>query len=235
MPTADPALFSFAIMGNEVHVTLWTLFGLIMGNALFTSRVLVQWILSERHGRSVTPKSFWWLSLVATVAMIAYGFHRMEVPFILGYAVNLMPYTRNLILSYRPSRGAGPWGIALCFAAVLGCLAMLATHRADAVKDAWFFFGLAGSLVFNSRFLVQWVHSERLGRSELSLPFWYLSLVGSVTLLIYSLKRTDPVFTLGFLFNAIPYIRNIMLLRRANALAQAAGESVGGVALKSEE
>lgn len=232
MATPDPLLFSFTVMGQCVKVTTWTLFGLIMGNALFTSRVLVQWILSEKQGRSVTPKSYWWLSLVATAAMIAYGFHQMEVPFILGYAVNLVPYTRNLILSYWPNRRVGPWGITLCLAAVLGCLVMLATHRADAVRDAWFFFGLAGVLVFNSRFLIQWLQSERLGRSELSLTFWYLSLVGSVMLLTYSLKRADPVFILGFLFNAIPYIRNIVLLRRtrANEQAQAAGESVGCVA-----
>jgi len=217
MLTPDPTLFRLNLFGQCLHVTAWTLFGLIMGNGLFTARVVAQWVMSERQGRSVTPRSFWWLSLIATLAMIVYGFQRMEIPFILGFAINVVPYARNLVLSYRPTRGAGPLALTLCVAAVLGCVALLVTQRDAAIKDTWFYFGLAGSLVFNSRFLIQWVQSERSGRSELSLTFWYVSLVGSVTLLIYSFKRLDLVFILGLLFTSIPYVRNIVLIRRAAA------------------
>lgn len=215
MLTPDPVLFTLPLLGLEV--TVWTLVALALGQLLFTLRVLVQWVLSEKRRESVTPRSFWWLSLVATVVFVAYSFQRSEIPYILGYAVNLVPYIRNLMLSYRPTRGAGPLGLGVCVLVVAAGVWMLIAKEQPAIKDAWVFFGLAGSLVFNSRFLVQWLQSERRGKSVLSLTFWYISLIGSVMLLAYGAKRRDLVYILAYLFNSIPYVRNIMLIRRANA------------------
>jgi len=33
-------------------------------------------------------------------------------------------------------------------------------------------FGLGGQLLLTARFLVQWISSERIGRSVISLAFW---------------------------------------------------------------
>lgn len=78
----------------------------------------------------------------------------------------------------------------------------------------WLGFGLLGNLAFFSRFLVQWVASERAGRSFIPLSFWYLSLAGSLVLLIYAVHRRDPIFTLAYLPNAVVYVRNLVLIRR---------------------
>lgn len=78
----------------------------------------------------------------------------------------------------------------------------------------WLAFGFVGNIAFFSRFLVQWVASERAGRSYVPVAFWYLSLVGSVILLAYAVHRKDPIFTLAYLPNSVVYVRNLVLIRR---------------------
>jgi lipid-A-disaccharide synthase-like uncharacterized protein len=78
----------------------------------------------------------------------------------------------------------------------------------------WIAFGLLGNAAFFSRFLVQWIASERAGRSLVPVTFWYLSIVGSLILLIYALHRGDPIFVLAYLPNAFVYTRNLVLVRR---------------------
>jgi len=78
----------------------------------------------------------------------------------------------------------------------------------------WLIVGLVGQGAFFARFLVQWVVSERAGQSFIPLSFWYLSLVGSLILLVYAIHRGEPIFLLGQLPNAFVYVRNIMLIKR---------------------
>jgi lipid-A-disaccharide synthase-like uncharacterized protein len=81
----------------------------------------------------------------------------------------------------------------------------------------WLAIGLAGNAAFFARFLVQWIASERRGRSYVPIAFWYLSIAGSLVLLAYALHRRDPVFTLAFLPNCVVYVRNLILIRRTGA------------------
>jgi lipid-A-disaccharide synthase-like uncharacterized protein len=74
--------------------------------------------------------------------------------------------------------------------------------------------GLCGNAVFSMRFLVQWVASEREGRSVVPTSFWYLSIVGSVLLCSYFIVRRDPVGVIGYLPNCAIYFRNLFLIRR---------------------
>jgi lipid-A-disaccharide synthase-like uncharacterized protein len=78
----------------------------------------------------------------------------------------------------------------------------------------WLAFGLLGQAAFFSRFLVQWIASERAGRSLIPVAFWYLSLAGSLALLIYAVHRREPVFALGQSVGTLVYVRNLVLLRR---------------------
>lgn len=78
----------------------------------------------------------------------------------------------------------------------------------------WLLFGFLGNLAFFTRFLVQWIASERARRSYVPVAFWYLSLAGSLILLIYALHRRDPIFTLAYLPNSVVYVRNLALIRR---------------------
>ena len=89
----------------------------------------------------------------------------------------------------------------------------------------WVSVGLAGQLLFSLRFLVQWVSSERRGRSVMPVAFWYFSLAGGVVLLSYALYRQDPVFVIGQFAGLFIYTRNLMLINRHKRVEDA---SVGG-------
>ena len=78
----------------------------------------------------------------------------------------------------------------------------------------WIAIGLAGQLLFSMRWLVQWVQSERRGRSITPRAFWYFSVAGGVTLLAYALHRRDPVFILGQGAGLFIYLRNLYLIAR---------------------
>lgn len=84
-------------------------------------------------------------------------------------------------------------------------------------SPVWLAIGLAGNAAFFARFLVQWIASERAGRSYVPVVFWYLSIAGSLILLAYAIHRRDPVFTLAFLPNCVVYVRNLVLLRRTGS------------------
>jgi len=78
----------------------------------------------------------------------------------------------------------------------------------------WLAFGLVGNALFFSRFLVQWIASERARDSVVPVSFWWLSIAGSLVLLIYAVHLGNPVFVLAYLPNALVYGRNLVLIRR---------------------
>jgi lipid-A-disaccharide synthase-like uncharacterized protein len=82
------------------------------------------------------------------------------------------------------------------------------------VLDVAVLIGLLGQSLFGARFLVQWIASERAGRSVIPLSFWLLSIGGSLVLLGYALYRRDPVFILGQCLGMFVYMRNLMLITR---------------------
>ena len=74
--------------------------------------------------------------------------------------------------------------------------------------------GLLGQVLFFSRFLVQWLASEKTGKSVVPVSFWYLSIGGGGLLLVYALWRKDPVIVLGQAVGLFVYVRNLMLIAR---------------------
>src|ERR1043166_1214308 len=80
--------------------------------------------------------------------------------------------------------------------------------------SVWKVLGWLGNAVFFSRFLVQWYATERKKRVVVPSLFWWLSLTGSLLLLIYSLRQRDSVFIFSYAFTWIPYTRNLIIHRR---------------------
>ena len=72
--------------------------------------------------------------------------------------------------------------------------------------------GLLGQACFFSRFLVQWVASEKKKRSVVPTAFWYLSIVGGALVLVYAVWRRDPIFILGQAVGLLVYARNLILI-----------------------
>ena len=80
--------------------------------------------------------------------------------------------------------------------------------------DWWAYIGIIAQALFTGRFVVQWLASEKAGRSVIPFSFWLLSIGGGVLLLIYALYRRDPVFILGQAFGVLIYLRNLTFVLR---------------------
>ena len=96
---------------------LWVTLGLA-GQVIFTGRMIVQWLTSERARRSIVPPSFWWMSLIGATMLITYFFWRKDVVGVLGQGAGWLIYVRNLWMIYRPTRPGGgefeptpPWPV----------------------------------------------------------------------------------------------------------------------------
>lgn len=80
--------------------------------------------------------------------------------------------------------------------------------------DLFMIVGLIGQGMFSMRFIVQWLASEKAGKSVIPFSFWIFSLGGSFLLLLYAVYRRDPIFILGQAPNLLIYSRNIWLIKR---------------------
>ncbi len=103
-------------------------------------------------------------------------------------------------------------------------LAVSAAERGQWWPDSWVgriwvLFGLSAQAAFTARFLIQWIASERRGKSYVPIAFWYLSLVGGAMLFTYAaFWKRDIVVMMGQTVGCVVYIRNLMLLHREKRL-----------------
>ncbi|MBN1476425.1 lipid-A-disaccharide synthase N-terminal domain-containing protein [Candidatus Sumerlaeota bacterium] len=84
--------------------------------------------------------------------------------------------------------------------------------------NAWEMLGIIATFVFASRFLVQWIASERSKRSVVPTVFWWLSLIGAAGLLAYGIHFRRLAVVLGQSFGFVVYIRNLMLIKKDRRL-----------------
>jgi len=83
------------------------------------------------------------------------------------------------------------------------------------IDRLWLILGLLGQAIFGGRFIVQWIASERRRESHVPVIFWYLSLLGGAITLAYAIHKKDPVFIIGQGSGLLVYVRNLMLIYRA--------------------
>ena len=76
---------------------IWLIIGFI-GQAVFASRFLIQWVVSERASKSIIPNIFWWISIVGSLILLSYAIHKQDPVFIVGQSCGFLIYTRNLYL-----------------------------------------------------------------------------------------------------------------------------------------
>ncbi len=88
------------------------------------------------------------------------------------------------------------------------------------IDSIWLAVGLLGQGLFSARFIVQWLHSEKVKKSVIPSAFWYFSLCGGATLLAYAIHRRDPVFIIGQGMGLFVYFRNLQFLWRDRSLSR---------------
>lgn len=189
---------------------------------LFSGRLVLQWILSEKSKKVLTPSLFWKLSLLASFLLFVYGYLREDFAIMLGQALTYFIYIRNLQLQ-------GEWKKApkllRCFLFIFPVIIVIYSYnnnsydidklfRNDAIPLWLLILGIVAQVIFTLRFVYQWIYSEKNKESSLPFGFWLLSLIGSILILAYAVLRKDPVLLVGHLMGSLIYIRNIVILKK---------------------
>ena len=193
-----------------------------LAQALFSARILFQWILSERAKQVVSPSIFWVLSILGSYLLCLYGWFRHDFSIILGQFISYYIYLWNL-------NEKGIWKrLPLVLKAML--IATPVAAAAFMLHDAGMFirnffqnenvplwllvFGSMGQVIFTLRFVYQWAYSFHYKESLLPKGFWIISLVGSLVIVIYGILRKDPVLILGQSVGFVAYSRNLVISHR---------------------
>ena len=82
---------------------IWLIIGFI-GQTIFASRFLIQWIVSERASKSIIPNIFWWISIVGSLILLSYAIHKQDPVFIVGQSCGFLIYSRNLYLIWQDKK-----------------------------------------------------------------------------------------------------------------------------------
>ena len=190
-----------------------------LAQLMFSGRLVIQWFLSEKQKRVLTPSTFWWMSLGASFLLFVYGYLREDFAIMLGQSLTYFLYIRNLQLQ-------GQWvktpKILRWFLLIFPVLLVIYGYNNgdyDVEKlfknediPLWLLIlGSIAQVIFTLRFIYQWIYSERKKKSSLPLGFWLLSLIGGLLILTYAILRKDPVLFIGHLMGVFIYFRNMRL------------------------
>lgn len=204
-------------------------------SVFFTLRVLIQWYQSERKRVSHVSSGFWRLSLLGNVSLLLHYIIQVQYPFAMIQGLNAVISCRNINLmkSKNPYSTRKVVSITVFFLIFITLMFLVQSYFLigkfdwirtptkpwDAFRQyhsiSWHIFGTIGGIILSSRFWIQWWRAEYKKYSDLDTIFWYLSIVGSVMLVIYSIQIKDVVIFFYNCFGLIPYVRNLILIRKS--------------------
>ena len=194
-----------------------------LAQVFFSARILLQWILSERAKKVISPAIFWQLSIVGSYLLFVYGWLRDDFAIILGQIISYYIYIWNLDKKHQWKKLPFVIRTLLLLTPVAAILYML--KDASAFVDQFFrnekiplwllIYGSMGQIIFTLRFVYQWIYSKRKDESLLPIGFWVISLLGALIIVSYAIYRRDPVLILGQSTGLIAYSRNIYWSTRA--------------------
>ena len=202
----------------------WIIYSIgFLAQILFSSRLIIQWVTSEKRRKVIMPSTFWTLSLIASFLLFIYGYLRLDFAIMLGQSLTYFIYIRNLQLQ-------GQWQkfpkLIQYLIYILPLLIVIFYYnnnkidiellfKNDAIPTWLLVLGSIAQVIFTLRFVYQWMHSERHKESTLPMGFWVLSLIGAGLILTYAIIRRDPVLFIGHLFGLVIYGRNVYLIRKS--------------------
>lgn len=201
----------------------YIVFGIgFLAQALFSARLVIQWLLSEKARKVVSPTSYWQISILASYLLFVYGWLRDDFAIILGQYISYYIYIWNLNTKNHWKELPAFIRLVLLLTPVLVIIYLLLTwdingprlFRNANIPLGLLIFGSMGQIIFTFRFIYQWFYSRHKGESVFPITFWVLSLLGSAIIVSYGIYRSDPVLILGQSAGFIAYIRNLFILRK---------------------
>ena len=201
----------------------WIVYGIgFLAQILFSGRLLIQWIVSEKNKRVITPSIFWKLSLLASFLLFLYGYLRDDFAIMLGQTLTYFIYIRNLQLQGEWQKSPKWFQIFLLIFPVLIVVYAFNNGEYDMQKllnnesiPYWLLMlGIVSQVLFTFRFIYQWIYSEKTKISQLPVGFWRLSVLGASLILTYAIFRKDPVLLIGHGAGLIIYVRNIFIWKK---------------------
>lgn len=224
-----PAGMEGAEISTEPH-TIWAYLG-IVGAVVFYARFYIQWIYSEIRKRSIVPIAFWYLSGLGSFLLLLYSVSLPSPVGALSHTFNAIIYSRNVHFVWR-DRGQASAARTLALHAVAGLVVafgltmLVITWRREMMVSPgpaagldplvlfWILVGAVGQGLFALRFVMQWLATERAGRSIVPNAFWYISVAAASLLLLAHLSRREWIFVAGLTSTLFVYARNIVFIRR---------------------
>ncbi|MFD2921413.1 lipid-A-disaccharide synthase N-terminal domain-containing protein [Terrimonas rubra] len=198
----------------------WMIYSMgFLAQILFSSRLILQWIISEKNKKILTPTLFWELSLLASFLLFVYGYCRDDFAIMLGQVITYYIYIRNLQLQQEWKK----FHVILRYFIVFFPVIVMIYGYNNNIYDLdnllrnqhiplWLLLlGIFSQLLFTLRFVYQWIYSERRKQSSLPLGFWIISFCGSLLILVYAVIRKDPVLFIGHIVGIVIYARSIMI------------------------
>lgn len=197
-----------------------------LAQGFFSARILVQWIMSERAKRVLSPSIFWILSIAGSYLLCLYGWLREDFAIILGQFISYYIYLWNLHIKGIWKDVPFVFRMILLFTPVAAALFMtrdinsfISTFFENDEIPLWLLiYGSMGQVLFTLRFIYQYFYSARRGASILPAGFWIISLVGSLSIVSYGIIRADAVLIVGQSFGLVAYIRNLMILHKEKVI-----------------
>jgi lipid-A-disaccharide synthase-like uncharacterized protein len=181
----------------------------------FFARMGLQWWLTRKaNGSVVTPRLFWVLSMVGAVLGALYAWLKVgDVVFAAGYAATLVIYVRNLSLDRTPGRGLST-GTVLGLTFLLVAVIATALFSDPKVRESWeherwhwLVIGIVGQFVWQSRFILQWVATERRGAVAMPRAFFAVSFFGGLLIAAYSFHKGDLPLIIGQIPGPLLYLQ----------------------------
>ena len=201
----------------------WIIYAIgFLAQLLFSSRLIIQWITSEKHSKVITPSMFWILSLLASLLLFIYGYLRLDFAIMLGQSLTYYIYIRNLQLQNQWQKLPKVIRLLLLIVPILIVTFYYHNNKIDlellfknqAIHFWLLTLGIIAQVIFTFRFIYQWIYAEQHKESVLPMGFWILSLMGACLILSYAIIRKDPVLFIGHLFGIVIYARNVYLMKK---------------------
>lgn len=198
-----------------------------LAQALFSARIIVQWVVSEKAKKVLSPIIFWVLSIIASYLLFIYGMLREDLAIMFGQVISYYIYIWNLNIKGLWRKLYLPIKIILLITPIIG-ISYLSYDTQEFIArfinnthiPMWMLlWGTLGQIIFTLRFVYQWYYSKRRKESALPSGFWWLSIIGSAIIVSYGVFRLDPVLILGQSVGFIAYARNLIIDKKSKHYA----------------